>query len=294
LIIAAKTAQRTIISGYDAGMAAFGGASVLALESRRAKEIGELIRINGGIPFVAPAMREIPIAENQEAFRFADSLHAGEFDMVILLTGVGTRYLGKVIASREPEDQWIQGLRRLTVIARGPKPAAVLREWQVPITVQVPEPNTYRELLTAIENVPGKRVAVQEYGRPNPELLAGLRAQGRTVMNVPVYQWALPEDTEPLKAAVQGLIAGNFGAVLFTTGVQIEHLLQVADRTDDRKRVTESLRHTFIGSIGPTCSEALREAGLWPALEPSHPKMGLLVREAAILFGNTRTELHSA
>jgi uroporphyrinogen-III synthase len=250
------------------------------LESRREVEIAELIRLNGGIPFVAPALREVPIADNQAAFDFAATLYAGGFDMVILLTGVGTRYLRKILAAREPEDRFPDALRRVSVVVRGPKPAAVMREWNVPIAVSVPEPNTWRELLHAVEGRLELSVAVQEYGRSNPELLAGLRHQRRKVTAVPVYQWQLPLDKRPLAEALDGLLANRFEMVLFTTGVQIDHLLEFADEMGQRESATAALRKSFIASIGPDCSEALRSHGITPAFEPSHPKMGILVREA--------------
>jgi uroporphyrinogen-III synthase len=260
----------------------FGNTRVLAFESRRAKEMAELIRINGGHPFVAPALREVPLEENPAAFEFASRLYAGEFEMVIFLTGVGARLLQRVLATREAENLFFEALRKLAVVARGPKPVAVLREWQVPIAVTVPEPNTWRELLEAIAGRNEKSVAVQEYGRSNAELLSGLAAQGRSVTRVPVYQWALPEDTAPLAAAVEMLLAGRFQVVLFTTGVQIEHVLEFAEQHGKRAKVLSALEKTFIASIGPTCSESLRAQGLTPAMEPSHPKMGVLVREAAL------------
>jgi len=259
----------------------FGNSNVLAFESRRAKEMAELIRINGGIPFVAPALREVPLEQNPSAFEFAGKLYAGGFDMVIFLTGVGARLLQRVLATREAESLFLEALRKLTVVARGPKPVAVLREWQVPIAVTVPEPNTWRELLEAIAGRPERSAAVQEYGRSNPELLSGLAAQGRSVAAVPVYQWALPEDTEPLVEAVEMLIAGQFKVVIFTTGVQIDHVLEFAEQQGKREKVLEAFGKTFIASIGPTCSESLRAHGLTPTMEPSHPKMGILVREAA-------------
>ena len=262
----------------------FHGANVLAFESRRGKEMAELVRINGGEALIAPALIEVPLEHNTEAFAFADRLYAGDFDMVIFLTGVGARYLHRVLAPRDGEDRLPEALRTVTVVVRGPKPSAVMREWQVPVAVQVPEPNTYRELLEAVKDRPEKSVALQEYGRTNHELLAGLEKQGRTVMNVPVYQWSLPEDTGPLREALRQLLAGKFDVALFTTGVQIEHFLQFAEQQGEEEAAIAALRKTFIASIGPTCSESLREAGLIPALEPSHPKMGLLVREAALRY----------
>jgi uroporphyrinogen-III synthase len=260
----------------------FGNSNVLAFESRRAKEMAELIRINGGVPFVAPAMREVPLEQNPAAFEFADKLYAGGFGMVIFLTGVGARLLQRVLATREAEDRFVDALRKLTIVARGPKPVAVLREWGVPITVTVPEPNTWRELLEAIVERPEKSVAVQEYGRSNAELLSGLAAQGRRATPVPVYQWALPEDTAPLAEALERLIAGQFKVVIFTTGVQIDHVLEFAEQQGKRAEVLGALKKTFIASIGPTCSESLRAHGITPGMEPSHPRMGVLVREAAV------------
>jgi uroporphyrinogen-III synthase len=125
---------------------------------------------------------------------------------------------------------------------------------------------------------------VQEYGRSNHELLAGLEAQGRTVSRVPVYNWALPEDTAPLAHALRQLLAGEFEAAVFTTGIQIENFLEFAEKQGKREAAVKALQRIFLASIGPTCSESLRACGLTPAMEPSHPKMGILIREAALQF----------
>lgn len=262
----------------------FDGAKILAFESRRAKEIGELIRINGGEPLVAPALVEVPIEENHEALAFADRLYAGEFDMIVFLTGVGTRYLQRVVAGGDADERFVEALRKLAVVARGPKPTAVLREWNVPIAVTVPEPNTWRELLAAVAERKEKSVAVQEYGRSNAELIQGLESQGRKVTQVPVYRWKLPADTAPLAQALEALLGANVRGALFTTGVQIEHFLEFAGERGQRDAAVAALKSIFVGSIGPDCSESLRECGITPQMEPSHPKMGILVREAAEAF----------
>jgi len=254
----------------------FGGRRVLALESRRAAEMAELIRRQGGDPFVAPSMREVPLAADEATARFAERLFAGEFDTMALLTGVGTRQLHRLLGPRFGE-----ALRKLTVVARGPKPAAALREMGLTAAVVAPEPNTWRELLQALEGWTGKRIAVQEYGRSNPELLAELRARGAEVTAVRVYQWDLPEDSAPLFEAARRLAAGEFPVALFTTGIQISHLARAAREQGIEDAALEALRRSFVGSIGPTTTEALEEFGIRPAFEPSHPKMGVLVVEAA-------------
>jgi uroporphyrinogen-III synthase len=252
------------------------GQRVLALESRRSAEIAELIRKQGGEPFVAPSMREVPLAENDAVFQFADKLAAGGFDMIVLLTGVGTRQLSRLLGPR-----FAEGLRTVTVAARGPKPVAALREMGLTAAIVAPEPNTWRELLTALEGRPERSIAVQEYGRSNPELIEGLRVRGAEVTPVRVYQYGLPEDPGPLREAARRLAADGFDLALFTTAVQIANLAEVARELGIEEQVLAGLRRCRIGSIGPTTTEALEEFGLQPAFEPSHPKMGILVREAA-------------
>ena len=254
---------------------------MLSLESRRSTEIERLIRGQRGEPFVAPSMREIPLADNPLAFEFAEKLFRGEFEMMILLTGVGTRLLNDVLCTRYPEDRFKNSLRTLAVVVRGSKPMAVLREWGIPATVMVPEPNTWREILAAIEGRAEKKIVVQEYGRPAMELIEGLRSRGAEVTTVPVYQWDLPLDTNPLREAVKRLAAGAVDVAIFTTSVQVPHLMKIAAEQGLEDDVRRAMKKMVVASVGPSTSETLREFGIEPDMEPSHPKMGFLVNETA-------------
>jgi uroporphyrinogen-III synthase len=265
----------------------FAGLRVLSLESRRGPEMAKLIANHGGEAVVAPSMREIPLETNTEALAFGKKLFAGEFDMVIFLTGVGTRALARVVETIHPLEQYLAEIRKIAVVARGPKPVAVLKEWNVPIAVTAPEPNTWRELLRALDEngaalpLSGRRVAVQEYGVPNPELIAGLAARGAQVTSVPVYEWALPADTGPLRSAISAMARNEIDVILFTTGTQADHLLQIAAEMKEEDAMRRALSRMVVASIGPTTSERLREHGIAPDMEPAHPKMGYLVSETA-------------
>ena len=266
----------------------FGGLRVLVLESRRGRELGLIVTSYGGLPLVAPSMREVPLESNADAIAFADDLVAGEFDLVVLLTGVGARALLDIVQrARGSRKKFVDALAQTMVVVRGPKPLAVMRELQVPVWLTAPEPNTWRELLAALDerksevSLDGLNVAVQEYGASNPDLLAGLEARGARVTRVPVYQWALPEDLEPLRQAVRAIAAGELDVALFTSATQAVHLLKVADMMELRDAVRDRLQRMVIASIGPTTSEELRQQRVAVDLEPSHPKMGFLVREAA-------------
>ena len=266
----------------------FDNRRVLILESRRAKEMASIVSSYGGEPVSAPSMKEVPLESNPEAIAFADALERGEFDLVILLTGVGTRALVSVVERvKGSRDGFLQALGRTKIVARGPKPVAVLRELGVPVWLTAPEPNTWREVLSVLDGaqqefpLAGTRVAVQEYGASNPDLLAGLESRGARVTRVPVYQWALPDEVGPLQAAVRAIVEGRIDVALFTTATQVVHLLKVADSAGLGDQVRAGLRSCMVASIGPTTSEEMREQGIEPDLEPSHPKMGFLVREAA-------------
>jgi len=260
---------------------AFDGARVLSLESRRAEEMATLVRKQDGVPFVAPSMREIELDEHEEAFEFGRRLLAGEFDGLLLLTGVGTRLLWKTLVTRYAEADLKAALARVTIIVRGQKPSAAIREIGFAAQVQVAEPNTWREILNAMRGREERRIAVQEYGKSNTALLDGLRDQGCEVSTVRIYGWALPEDTDPLREAAAKLARREFDIVLLTTSMQLINLMKIAAELNLEPAVVEGLRAAKIGSIGPTTSETLEEYGLKADFEPSHPKMGLLVNEMA-------------
>ena len=184
-----------------------------------------------------------------------------------------------------PRETWLAALARARVVARGPKPAAALRELRARVDLHVPSPNTWHETLALLDThlpVAGLRVAVQEYGKPNIELVEGLERRGATVTRVPVYRWALPEDLGPLRAAVVEIAQGRVGVALFTSAQQVEHLLLVAAvEVREAELRTAFGTCTVVGSIGPTTSETLRAHGLPVDIEPEYPKLGHLIAAVA-------------
>lgn len=253
---------------------------IVSFESRRAIEMAELIRNYGGEPFIAPSLREIPLSENSAAIDFIGQLEAGKFDVLILLTGVGTRTLVAAVASQYSCERVAAALQRVTLVARGPKPVAALKELGLTPNISVPEPNTWRDILSELDSkadIRGRRIAVQEYGITNRELIAGLEARGAKVVRVPVYRWALPEDTAPLRAAIRRIVDGQVDMALFTNATQVDHMFHVAVEEKLDLSLRQAFSRVLIASIGPVCSEALEHFGLKADLEPEHPKMGHLM-----------------
>jgi len=129
--------------------------------------------------------------------------------------------------------------------------------------------------------VKGLQVAAQEYGVPNPDLLAALKQRGAEVFAVPIYKWALPEELRLLRHELDEIIAGRVTVMLITNAIQVDHVMQVLEQDGKVQSHPAALEKTVIASIGPTASERLRYYS-WPIdFEPSHPKMGVLVKEVS-------------
>lgn len=275
----------------------FNGLRVAAFESRMAEEMSRLISRYGGQPSVVPALREIPLQHNPEALAFGEQLLAGACDMLILLTGAGAGTLFEVLQTRYPRDRILAACARLSLVARGPKPVAALKVLGLTPTITVPEPNTWRDLLHALDAdrpLRGLRIAVQEYGVPNGALLRGLRERGAEVTCVPVYCWALPEDVGPLREILTRIQAGEVDVLLITNAAQVEHVMHLLTQEGHAQPFRQALARTLVASIGPTASERLRVHG-WPVdVEPSHPKMGILVKETSEQAGAILARKRSA
>ena len=264
----------------------FNGLTVAAFESRMAQEMTRLIERYGGKSEVAPSMQEIPLEDNPQALVFGEQLLLGQFDMVVLLTGAGTKTLIDVLQTKFSFEAIQKALLETVLVVRGPKPIAVLKEWGLTAQVVVPEPNTWRDLLQAVddhhpEGLQGRRVAVQEYGVSNPDLLEAFRHRGAVLTPVPVYRWALPQDTGPLQQAIDNILVGKVDVILITNAVQVDHIVKLLERNQQIEPFQHSLSQIVVASIGEIASERLRHYGFPVDLEPSHSKMGILVKETS-------------
>ena len=263
---------------------AFNGMTVATFESRMATEINRLIERYGGRPLVAPVLREIPLEDNSVVHEFGARLMAGHIDLLILMTGIGTTSLFDLLKTRYPWSSIVDALQGVASIARGPKPVAALKALGLQVTVTVPEPNTWVDLVSALDqyrSVKWLRVAVQEYGVSNPDLVNALEQRGADVFPVPIYKWALPDDLGLVRHVLDEIMAGRVSVILITNAIQVDHVMQVLEQDGKVEPFRGALRKMAVASIGPTASERLRHHG-WPVdFEPSHSKMGILVKEVS-------------
>lgn len=254
---------------------------ILAFEVRRAPEMQALLAKQGGQADFVNTFSEAPLNANGEAFAFGEELLAGLHPMVLCLTGVAVRRLLDLLRTRHEADALRNALTATFTVSRGPKPSQALRENGVVPSLVVGEPSTWREVLAALADRPEASLAVIEYGQPDERLLTGLVAQGRAVRRVPVYHYQLPADTEPIRAAIVRLIAGDYTLLVFTSSIQYQNLALVAQQQGCAEELRTAMNLAAVAAIGPTMAETLREDGISVAFEPSHPKLGVLVQELA-------------
>jgi uroporphyrinogen-III synthase len=257
------------------------GPVVAHFESRRGAEMESLIRRHGGEPWSAPALSEEPIPVGPAERGIIDRMVSANFDIVVLLTGAGTRRLFDEAATIARLTEIRSAFARRIVVARGPKPLFVLRQHGLTATHVAPEPNTTTELLQTLSGiaVAGQRVLIVGAGERFAEPTASLRARAALPVELQLYRWTLTAaDAARLEQTMFALLGGRIDAALFTTQVQVRHLFDVAARTDHPARLINALRDdVLVGAVGPTTADALRTHGIEPGVVPAHPKMGHLV-----------------
>ena len=257
---------------------------LLTFESRRAKEINELISTYGGQAHSAPSMREVPLRPNESTDRFLDALRSEELDVCVFTTGVGVEALNQAIAPQCTTSEMRRLLKPVTIVARGPKPRAALRKLGIDVDHSVREPNTWHEivdLLAKYNLVNQRRIAVHQYGRHNENLDRALIERGGQTLNVSTYRWAMPSDLTPLRNAVDLLCDRRIDVAVFTSGQQCVHLIEIAARLNKTEQIIAAANNLAIASIGPICSEVLSNNGFLVDIEPAKPKLGPLIHEIA-------------
>ncbi|HUL42700.1 MAG TPA: uroporphyrinogen-III synthase [Burkholderiales bacterium] len=259
------------------------GKTIALLENRISDQLADLVAKQGGLPFSAPALAEVPDVDIGHIAKLIHDWEARPAKAVVFQTGVGTRALFSATDSLCVTETFQKLLAQSVVVARGPKPTAVLRSRGVRIDLSAAEPYTTTEVLAALDAVPirGEWVVVQRYGETNIELEKALRERGAFVTEIQTYRWALPENKQPLIDLMNALERGEIDAVAFTSASQAHNLFSLAESLGRKEALKTHINKTLVASIGPVCSKALNTLGVNVMLEPRPPKLGPFIAALA-------------
>lgn len=239
----------------------------------------------GGTPVCAPAVRERPTED--DARPIIARLVAGEFRVVVALTGAGVTALFAQAESMHQLDEVRAALARMMIVSRGPKPQAALKRYGLTPQLVTAKPHTSHELLEMLADTDLDRVAVLllHYGERNQALAEALAGRGAMVDEVCLYEWALPEDLAPIHDVVQRLIAKEIDALLVTSQVQFRFLMEIAAEAGLDVPLLQVLNdHVIVGAVGPVCAAAIRVYGVIPDVLPESPSSPFLVGALADYF----------
>ncbi|MGF1430071.1 uroporphyrinogen-III synthase [Kitasatospora sp. LaBMicrA B282] len=261
------------LTGYTVGVTA----------ARRREELTALLRRRGARVVEAPALRIVPLADDTALRRATERCLTAPLDYVVATTGVGWR--GWLSAA----DGWghaarlAEVCRTAVVLTRGPKATGAVRAGGLSESFS-PASEATDELLIWLLARPldGRRIALQEHGEPLTAFAAALRERGAEVIPVPVYRWAPPEDSAPLRRLVEQTARRELHAVTFTSAPAISAFLAAADEPGLRAEVLAALRTEVLPvCVGPICARPLTEAGI-TAHCPERGRLGSMVRELAV------------
>lgn len=263
----------------DAAAAPLAGFTVGITAARRADELGTLLQRRGARVVYGPALRILPLVDDEELRRATERCVARPPDAVVATTGIGFRGWVEAAESWDMGASLLLALRDARLLARGPKARGAVRAAGLP-DAWSPDSESSAELLEHLLEQPldGVRVAVQLHGQPLPDFVDALRCAGAEVIEVPVYRWAAPADKGPLQMLLGAVCAGDVDAVTFTSAPAAAGLLSMATTSGLHEALVRALSTTTaVACVGPVTHAPLAELGI-PAIVPNRYRLGALVR----------------
>ncbi|MFL1431428.1 MULTISPECIES: uroporphyrinogen-III synthase [unclassified Nocardiopsis] len=258
------------------------GFTVAVTAARRADELSALLRRKGAQVIAAPALRIVPLSDDQRLAAVSDDLVRRPADVVIATTGIGFRGWVEACETWGTVEGLLDSLRTSRLLARGPKAKGAIRaaglteEWS-------PPSESSAEVLDYLlqRGVQGLRVAIQLHGEPLPDFTAALRLAGADVVEIPVYRWTQPEQTAPLDRLIEAITGGGVDAVTFTSAPAAAGLLTRARTTGHGDALVQALRRDVLAMcVGPVTARPLMAHDI-PTTWPERARIGAQVRTLA-------------
>jgi uroporphyrinogen-III synthase len=259
-------------------------------EHRFTKEFAALFEKLGAQVYTCPLLEERPVENRDELKDFVRLVVSGNLDLMIFLTGVGAKFLIAEAESNGLKEEFLRALGDLTVVVRGPKPVAALRQFGVRVDV-IPENPTTEGVIEALRtrDLKDRRVGVQLYGTPNPQLVAALQSRGAKVVPLQVYAYGAAADPSSVKALITKIVNREIQVLTFTSAPQVRMLFEIASQLGISTDLEQGLNNgVVIASIGEVTSRALQEHGLVPAIVPEQPRMKPMAQAVADYFAGGR------
>ncbi len=249
---------------------------------RRWEEQARLFTERGAAVVHGPTLRTIDLSESESLRAATEALAEQAPDYLVVSTGMGMRRWVEAAARWGLDGPLLASLAAARVVARGAKANVAARRAGLDVWWQAPH-ETMQEIVDHLsaEGLGGARLAVQLFepeGHPSTE---SLRALSGELVEVPVYQWALPDDPGPAEALVEAAAAGDLDAVTFTAQPAVHNLFRIAAARRDALRAAFNDGGVVAACVGPVCASAATEEGVENPIWPDPPRLPAMVRQLA-------------
>ncbi|MDT0445494.1 uroporphyrinogen-III synthase [Streptomyces johnsoniae] len=255
------------------------GFTVGVTAARRADELSALLRRRGAEVQHAPALRIVPLSDDDQLLDATRNLIAHAPDVVVATTAIGFRGWVEAADGWGLGEELLRTVGTAEVLARGPKVRGAVRaaglteDWS-------PASESMAEVLQRLldEGVAGRRVALQMHGEPLPGFIEALREAGAEVVDVPVYRWMPPEDLGPLDRLIDAVVSRSLDAVTFTSAPAAASLLRRAEERGTGEGLLAALRKDVLAAcVGPVTALPLQARDV-PIRRPERFRLGPLVQ----------------
>jgi uroporphyrinogen-III synthase len=265
-----------VLQGFTVGITA----------DRRWEEQAALFERRGGTVVHAPTIRTLPLGSDTRLQAATAAVIARPPDVVIANTGLGIRSWFGAAESWGQGTEFLHALRAALIFARGPKASGAVHSLGLAVAARAGSERLSEAVDLALAHLaPGRVVALQVDGSGGSAEVERLRSSGADVIEIPVYEWRLPEDRQPAVRLAEAVIAGRVHAVTFTTGPAIRNWMAITaeHELDEPLRQALSGGRVVVGCVGPVCADVAVNAGLASEhlVVPAAWRLGPLVRAVA-------------
>ncbi|MCS7014841.1 MAG: uroporphyrinogen-III synthase [Gemmatales bacterium] len=246
------------------------GFTVAVPEHRQLDEFVSLLEAEGASTLRCPMVAILDNPDERPVLDWLEKLLAGQFDLVILMTGEAVRRLLGFAERAGWRDAYLAALGKTRKLTRGPKPLQALRELGLTSDMQAEAPTTAGVIARLErEDLTNLRIGVTLYGQPNPELHNYLLRRGAQVFEVMPYIYAPASDADRVAELIERLARGEVDAIAFTSSPQVDRLFEVAQQRGFEKLLRQGLERTYVAAVGPVVQQRLSELGVRVDIAPS-------------------------
>lgn len=257
------------------------GKRIALLGSRKIEEMSKIVKNLGGSPFSRPAQGTV-FLDDSKLKDHLTHLTRGEFEWIILTTGIGVETLYNNALKMGLGENFITQLQRMNIAARGYKTVNILKNLGLTPLV-CDDDGSITGLVRSLTaySIENQKVALQLHGDPAPILVQWLKSKNAKFEEILPYIHIAPEK-EMMEKLLSELLRGQFDAVIFTSTPQVRNLFHFARKQNNEKEVFGVFSEKTIAlAVGKVTAQALYNEGIERVVVPKLERMGSAIVELA-------------